>query len=1449
MSFTLHWLSLYHFPLFLGFSPLEMKSFHTEYNPSAVEAAGNNFDDDGREKRTGTVMTASAHIITAVIGSGVLSLAWAIAQLGWVAGTVILVTFAVINYFTSTMLADCYRSPDTGIRNYNYMDVVRAYLGGWKVKLCGLAQYGSLVGITIGYTITASISLVAIGKANCFHEKGHGAKCSVSNYPLMAAFGIIQIVLSQIHNFHKLSFLSIIATVMSFSYASIGIGLALAALASGKVGKTDLTGTVVGVDVTASDKIWRSFQAAGDIAFSYAFSVVLVEIQACILSIRDDTLRSSPPENKVMKKASLAGVSTTTGFYILCGCIGYAAFGNQAPGDFLTDFGFYEPYWLIDFANACIAVHLIAAYQVFAQPIFQFIEKKCNKAWPESNFITKDYSINIPLLGKCRINFFRLVWRSTYVILTTVAAMIFPFFNAILGLIGALTFWPLTVYFPVEMHISQKKVKKYTMRWIGLKLLVLVCLVVSLLAAVGSIVGLIISPLNMKSFDTSSAVESGTVAGNNVDDDGGEKRTGTLMTASAHIITAVIGSGVLSLAWAIAQLGWVAGTVLLVSFAVVVNYTSRMLADCYRSPDAGTRNNTYMDVVRAYLGGRKVQLCGLAQYGSLVGMTIGYTITASISFVAIGKANCFHDKGHGAKFSVSNYPAMAAFGIIQIVLSQIPNFHKLSFLSIIAAVMSFSYSSIGTGLALADLASGKVGKTELTGTVVGVDVTASDKLWKSFQAAGNIAFSYAYSVVLVEIQACIFSTRNDTLSSSPPENIVMKKASIVGVSTATAFYILCACMGYATFGSQAPGDLLTDFGFYEPYWLIDFANACIAVHLIGAYQVIAQPIFQFVEKKCNKAWPESNFITKEHSMNIPLLGKCRINFFRLVWRTIYVIFSTVIAMIFPFFNAVLGLIGAVAFWPLTVYFPVEMHISQKKIKKYTMRWIGLKLLVLVCLIVSLLAAVGSIVGLIISPLKMKSFDTSSVVESGAGAGNNVDDDCREKRTGTLITASAHIITTVIGSGVLSLAWAIAQLGWVVGTVILVAFAVIVNYTSRMLADSYRSPEGTRNYTYMDVVRVYLGGRKVQLCGLAQFGSLVGVTIGYTITASISLVAIGKANCFHDKGHGAKCSVSNYPLMAAFGIVQIFLSQIPNFHKLSFLSIIATVMSFSYASIGFGLALAALASGKVGKTGLTGTVVGVDVTASDKLWKSFQAAGNIAFSYAYSVVLVEIQACILSINDDTLRSSPPENKVMKKASLAAVSTTTAFYILCGCIGYATFGNQAPGDFLTDFGFYEPYWLIDFANACIAVHLIGAYQVFAQPIFQFVEKKCNQAWPESNFITKEHSMNVPLLGKCRINFFRLVWRTTYVIFSTVVAMIFPFFNAILGLIGAVAFWPLTVYFPVEMHISQKKVKKYSVRWIVLKLLVFVCLIVSLLAAIGSIVGLISSVKAYKPFHNLD
>lgn len=44
--------------------------------------------------------------------------------------------------------------------------------------------------------------------------------------------------------------------------------------------RTSLTGVEVGVDVTGSEKVWRTFSAIGDIAFAYAFSNVLIEIQA-----------------------------------------------------------------------------------------------------------------------------------------------------------------------------------------------------------------------------------------------------------------------------------------------------------------------------------------------------------------------------------------------------------------------------------------------------------------------------------------------------------------------------------------------------------------------------------------------------------------------------------------------------------------------------------------------------------------------------------------------------------------------------------------------------------------------------------------------------------------------------------------------------------------------------------------------------------------------------------------------------------------------------------------------------------------------------------------------------------------------------------------------------------------------------------------------------------------
>uniref|UniRef100_A0A0D9WR67 Amino acid transporter transmembrane domain-containing protein n=1 Tax=Leersia perrieri TaxID=77586 RepID=A0A0D9WR67_9ORYZ len=424
---------------------------------------------------------------------------------------------------------------------------------------------------------------------------------------------------------------------------------------------------------------------------------------------------------------------------------------------------------------------------------------------------------------------------------------------------------------------------------------------------------------------------------------------------------------------------------------------------------------------------------------------------------------------------------------------------------------------------------------------------------------------------------------------------------------------------------------------------------------------------------------------------------------------------------------------------------------------------------------------------------------------------DVDDDGKERRTGTVWTATAHIITAVIGSGVLSLAWAMAQLGWVAGPITLLLFAAITYYTCGLLADCYRVGDpatGKRNYTYTLAVKSFLGGWHVWFCAFCQYVNMFGTGIGYTITASIS----------------AAQNTSAY--IIGFGVVQAVFCQLPNFHKLWWLSIIAAVMSFSYAAIAVGLSLAQTIAGPLGSTTATGTVVGVDVDAAQKVWLTFQALGNVAFAYSYAIILIEIQ--------DTLRQPQPpaaENETMRGATAMGISTTTAFYMLCGCLGYSAFGNSAPGNILTGFGFYEPYWLVDLANACIVVHLVGGFQVFVQPLFAAVEATVARRWPGI------------FLGGGRA--FQVVWRTAFVGVITLLAMLMPFFNSILGILGSIAFWPLTVFFPVEMYIRQRQVARFGAKWVALQSLNFVCFLVTVAACAASVQGVLDSLKTYVPF----
>ncbi|GMI63856.1 amino acid permease 7 [Hibiscus trionum] len=449
----------------------------------SLELANGAGDNDGQPARTGTLWSCVAHIITAVIGSGVLSLAWSTSQLGWIAGPVSLIMFAIITYISSSLLSDCYRSHN-GTRNKSYSDAVRLYLGRNRTWICVFLQNLSLYGFDVAYVITTSTCMRAIQKSNCYHKEGHSAPCSYGYTTFMLGFGAFQIVMSQIPNFHNMTLLSVVAAAMSFTYSFIGLGLGFAQVKENGMIKGSITGVPA---ASVADKLWLVFQSLGDIAFAYPYSIILLEIQ--------DTLKSPPAENKTMKKASVVAILVTTFFYICCGCSGYAAFGNNTPGNLLTGFGFYEPFWLIDFANACIVLHLVGGYQIFSQPVFAFVEGWFTKKYPSSGFVNKWYTVKLPLLPSFRMNALKLCFRTAYVASTTVVAMIFPYFNQVLGVLGALNFWPLAIYFPVEMYMVQRKIQAWTRKWLVLRTFSFFCLLVTIVGLIGSIQGLIAAKL------------------------------------------------------------------------------------------------------------------------------------------------------------------------------------------------------------------------------------------------------------------------------------------------------------------------------------------------------------------------------------------------------------------------------------------------------------------------------------------------------------------------------------------------------------------------------------------------------------------------------------------------------------------------------------------------------------------------------------------------------------------------------------------------------------------------------------------------------------------------------------------------------------------------------------------------------------------------------------------
>ncbi|XP_008648430.1 lysine histidine transporter 2 isoform X1 [Zea mays] len=406
-------------------------------------------------------------------------------------------------------------------------------------------------------------------------------------------------------------------------------------------------------------------------------------------------------------------------------------------------------------------------------------------------------------------------------------------------------------------------------------------------------------------------------------------------------------------------------------------------------------------------------------------------------------------------------------------------------------------------------------------------------------------------------------------------------------------------------------------------------------------------------------------------------------------------------------------------------------------------------------------------------------------------------------------AAFHNVTAMVGAGVLTLPYAMSELGWGVGVTVLVLSWVITVYTLWQMVEMHECVPGKRFDRYHELGQ-HAFGEKLGLWIVVpqQLVVEVGLNIVYMITGGQSLQK------FHDMVCHGRCRRIKLPyFIMVFASVHFVLSQLPDFHSISSVSLAAAVMSVGYSAIAW---TASAAQGKAAEAEADYSLRAT--TTPGKVFGFLGALGDVAFTYAGHNVVLEIQA--------TIPSTPgkPSKKPMWKGVIVAYVVIVACYLPVVLVGYWAFGNGVDENILITLN--RPRWLIAAANMMVVVHVVGSYQVYAMPVFDMIETVLvRKYWFTPGF---------------RL---RLIARTVYVALTMFVAITFPFFSELLSFFGGFAYAPTSYFLPCIMWLIIYKPRRFSLSWFTNWICIVIGVLLMVLSPIGGLRQMILKIKTYK------
>jgi amino acid permease len=306
------------------------------------------------------MMTCMMHVFCAVVGAGVLALPYSVSWLGWVAGPILIIVFYLFSMLSSILLASLYEV--NGVEHGRYHHVVNHILGKRQAIWASVFQLANIFLTMVAYTITGASALVAIAQIAYEYE---GVEYSEQTFApqnggvwkMTLLFGAAELFLSQVPSLEEAWWVSVLGTLGSLIYALIALILGLANASNNE-------GTVGGQSSSPANKAFNILNALGAIGFAFNFSLILPEIQ--------DTLKQPPSAIRTMKTVCAFSVTGCFVFYFMISVAGYAALGNDVQPIILDSF--CGPNWALLLAQIAILLHMLTAYQVFGQAMFNTLE-------------------------------------------------------------------------------------------------------------------------------------------------------------------------------------------------------------------------------------------------------------------------------------------------------------------------------------------------------------------------------------------------------------------------------------------------------------------------------------------------------------------------------------------------------------------------------------------------------------------------------------------------------------------------------------------------------------------------------------------------------------------------------------------------------------------------------------------------------------------------------------------------------------------------------------------------------------------------------------------------------------------------------------------------------------------------------------------------------------------